>query len=167
MRFMLLRFDEKLLRCEKYMAGTLLAAMALLLISGVFFRYIIGMPFVWSESIARLLIVWLTFVGGSIAFAEKKHITVDSIIHFLPSVIQPLIRICIFLLVALTLGYMAYLGYLYCVSISRNTSPMLGISLAYFAMAMPISFVIGLFHVFVNVFLKHDFLVFESALDDA
>jgi TRAP-type C4-dicarboxylate transport system permease small subunit len=166
MKSLLLRFNTQLLCTEKWIAGALLGVMALLLVAGVFFRYVVGTPFVWSESVSRLLIVWLTFVGSSIAFAEKKHITVDSIIHFLPGVVRPLVRLCVFVLVALILGYMTYLGYLYCLSVSRNTSPMLGISLAYFAMAMPITFVIGLFHVFVNIFIKHDFLVFESALNE-
>lgn len=166
MKSVLLRLNSQLLLVEKWVAGSLLGAMAVLLVAGVFFRYVLGTPFVWSESVSRLLIVWLTFVGSSIAFAEKQHITVDSIIYFLPEILRPLIRMCIFVLVAITLGYMSYLGYLYCLSASRNTSPMLGISLAYFSMAMPITFVIGLFHVFVNVFLKRDFLVFESALDE-
>lgn len=166
MKLLLLRFNAQLLNAEKWIAGTLLGAMALLLVAGVFFRYVLGTPFVWSESVSRLLIVWLTFVGSSIAFAEKEHITVDSIIHFLPRMVRPLVRLFIFSLVTLTIGYMSYLGYLYCLSVSRNTSPMLGVSLAYFSMAMPITFVIGLFHVFVNVFLKHDFLIFESTLDE-
>ncbi|WNL41839.1 TRAP transporter small permease [Halomonas sp. PAMB 3264] len=166
MKSVLLRLDSQLLTVEKWLAGSLLGAMALLLVAGVFFRYVLGTPFVWSESVSRLLIVWLTFIGSSIAFAEKKHITVDSILYFLPGMVRPVIRMCIFALVAVTLGYMTYLGYLYCLSVSRNTSPMLGISLVYFSMAMPITFFIGLLHIFVNVFLKRDFLVFESALDE-
>lgn len=40
-------------------------------------RYLFGMPFSWSEEVARLAMIWLTFIAASYVMAEGNHIAVD------------------------------------------------------------------------------------------
>jgi len=39
----------------------------------------------WSESLVRLLVLWLAFLGASLVTAEKKHIKIDVFSAILPS----------------------------------------------------------------------------------
>jgi len=58
-------------------SGLLLASEVAVVSVGVFCRYILGRPLFWSEELARLLLVWLTFFGGIVALSRGQHITVD------------------------------------------------------------------------------------------
>jgi len=43
----------------------------------VFARYFFGAPFQWSEEVARLALIWMTFMAAAFVMAEGRHITVD------------------------------------------------------------------------------------------
>lgn len=60
-------------------SGLLLASEVAIVSAGVFCRYILGRPLFWSEEIARLILVWLTFFGGIVALYRGQHITVDAL----------------------------------------------------------------------------------------
>lgn len=162
----LVKANQSLLTIEKMAIGLILGIMALLLILGVVFRYILGSPFVWSESVSKLLIVWLTFAGTSVAFAEKQHITVDSVLTVFPVYVRRFVYALVFVLSVVILGYMAYLGYVYCQTVASSTSPILGISLAWFAYAMPLLFVCSIFHLLANLFIERSMNAFETNMEN-
>ena len=45
----------------------------------VFARYVFGAPFSWSEEVARLCLIWLTFISAAFVMAQGRHIAVDMI----------------------------------------------------------------------------------------
>lgn len=44
---------------------------------GVFTRYVMGEQAKWTEELARFLLVWVTLIGGAVAFGTKGHLGVD------------------------------------------------------------------------------------------
>lgn len=62
---------------ERVLLIVILAALVSILAAQVVFRYLIGSPLVWSEELARYLLVWCTFLGVSLAVREGAHISVD------------------------------------------------------------------------------------------
>jgi TRAP-type C4-dicarboxylate transport system permease small subunit len=44
---------------------------------GVFTRYAIGEQAKWTEELARFLLIWVSLLGGAVAFGEKAHLGVD------------------------------------------------------------------------------------------
>ena len=44
---------------------------------GVFTRYALGEQAKWSEELARFLLIWVTLLGGALAFGVKAHLGVD------------------------------------------------------------------------------------------
>lgn len=44
---------------------------------GVFTRYTLGEQAKWSEELARFLLIWVSLLGGAVAFGEKAHLGVD------------------------------------------------------------------------------------------
>jgi TRAP-type C4-dicarboxylate transport system permease small subunit len=70
---------------EKYLITSALLVMSLVLIAQVVMRYVFRSPFVWSEELARYLLIWLSMMGTSLAVRESRHISVD----FLPVFLGP------------------------------------------------------------------------------
>jgi len=44
---------------------------------GVFTRYIMGEQAKWTEELARFLLIWVSLLGGAVAFGTKGHLGVD------------------------------------------------------------------------------------------
>jgi TRAP-type C4-dicarboxylate transport system permease small subunit len=58
----------------------LIVAVLLLVVDvvwGVFTRYIMGEQAKWTEELARFLLVWVSLLGGAVAFGTKGHLGVD------------------------------------------------------------------------------------------
>ncbi|MFV0360349.1 TRAP transporter small permease [Tropicimonas sp.] len=71
----LLRFLDANL--ERFLVAAILFALVAILAAQVAFRYLLGAPLVWSEELARYLLVWCTFIGVSLAVREGRNISVD------------------------------------------------------------------------------------------
>ena len=52
-------------------------SMAVLVAVQVFFRYVLNHSLFWSEELARYLLVWLTFLGASVAYYRNVHPGID------------------------------------------------------------------------------------------
>ncbi|WP_319518195.1 TRAP transporter small permease [uncultured Martelella sp.] len=65
---------------ERILLTIALLVMATVLFAQVIMRYFLRSPFVWSEELARYVLVWAAIIGVSLAVRERKHISVD----FLP-----------------------------------------------------------------------------------
>ncbi|MBA2300969.1 MAG: TRAP transporter small permease [Chloroflexi bacterium] len=61
------------------LAAGFLTAVVVVILIGVVARYIVHISLPWSEELARLLLVWLTFLGAAAATAQRSHIRVDTI----------------------------------------------------------------------------------------
>jgi TRAP-type transport system small permease protein len=61
-----------------------LALMSVLVFANVVLRYAFDSGIAWSEELARLLFVWLIFLGAILASREHMHIGFDSLVRRLP-----------------------------------------------------------------------------------
>lgn len=60
--------------------AVLICAVVLLVLDvvwGVFTRYVMGEQAKWTEELARFLLVWVSLLGGAVAFGIKGHLGVD------------------------------------------------------------------------------------------
>ncbi len=55
----------------------LMAALVFDVLWGVISRYALGQQAKWSEELARLLLVWVSLFGASVAFGMKAHLGLD------------------------------------------------------------------------------------------
>jgi TRAP-type C4-dicarboxylate transport system permease small subunit len=65
---------------EKTIASLFLLVILSTMAAQVFARYVFGAPFQWSEEVARLALIWLTFISAAFVMAERRHIAVDMIL---------------------------------------------------------------------------------------
>ena len=68
---------------------------------GVFTRQVLDNQPAWTEELARLLLVWLSILGGVLAYADDAHLGVDVLVsHFAPDthkLARLVSHICVFL----------------------------------------------------------------------
>ncbi len=64
---------------EQFFAAFALMVIVSTMGAQVFARYFFGAPFSWSEEVARLALIWMTFLAAAFVMAEGRHITVDVI----------------------------------------------------------------------------------------
>ncbi len=65
-------------------------AMAMALVTGlqVFFRYGLNHSLFWSEEVGRILLVWITFLGATVAYRRKAHVGIDVVVRRLAPAAQ-------------------------------------------------------------------------------
>ncbi|QNB46029.1 TRAP transporter small permease subunit [Thermanaerosceptrum fracticalcis] len=68
---------------------------------GVFSRYVIKNPYIWTEEIARFCMIWLTFIGGSVAMKQRELVNFSVLIDSIPAKFSKFLRLVNTLLIIL------------------------------------------------------------------
>ncbi len=70
-------FRKAMTRILQWIVIALTGVLVLDVLWGVLSRYAFGQQAKWSEELARLLLVWVSLFGASVAFAMKAHLGLD------------------------------------------------------------------------------------------
>lgn len=57
----------------------LVAAMSIMCLAQVFWRYALGSPLVWTEEASRYAFIWVSYLSGWLAWKYRRHIALDLI----------------------------------------------------------------------------------------
>lgn len=140
----------------------LIVLMAGMIFAQVVSRYIFQSPLSWPEEITRLMLVWLTFVGGYVAFREDKHIGFDLFLKKLPNALQRILWYFTNACIMLFAFVMIWKGLEYALEFVGERLPYSGLNLGIFAyMVFPVSGVLIAMQVLLNiaaVFRKKNFV---------
>jgi C4-dicarboxylate transporter DctQ subunit len=82
------RADQALCWAETAFIGGALAFASLLLFTNVVLRYVFLAPISWAEELTLYTMVWIVFIGSSVAIRTRGHIAID----LLPLVLSPAAR---------------------------------------------------------------------------
>ena len=129
------------------------ASMTLVAILGVFFRYIMQSPFMWTEEVARYLLVWLGFTAINIALRQNRHIKVEIIAKLVPPVVAKIVGYLVDALVAFFFIVLLKQGYLLTVN-NIMTASTLHLSMSWILAAVPAAAALTLIQLFLNVIKK-------------
>jgi TRAP-type transport system small permease protein len=94
----------------RIMAGTMFGTIVVLTIAQVFFRFVLDSPLIWSEELARILLVWTTFIGAVVVCWDGTHLNVDVFFIKLPPGPRRWVRAFNALMAILFLTILAYFG---------------------------------------------------------
>lgn len=75
------------------MVGVVLASMVGIVFMNVVLRYVLNSGLTWAEEAARILFVWLIFLGAVMASRANAHLSVDMLLDRLPPLGQRLLGI--------------------------------------------------------------------------
>ncbi|MDO8461618.1 MAG: TRAP transporter small permease [Deltaproteobacteria bacterium] len=82
---LLVSLNSWLARVEEFILSTALLAMVLLAFLQVILRNFFSFGIVWSDLLVRHMVLWVGFLGASLATREKNHIRVDLFSRFIPA----------------------------------------------------------------------------------
>lgn len=85
-------FSERLTVVLEFLALACMAVMTVLIVAQVVLRYVFNDPLTWSEELARIVFIYMTFLGIGAAYGRRRHMFVDAIVILLPMKIQRAIQ---------------------------------------------------------------------------
>ena len=74
-----------------YFAMTLLVGMAVVIIVNVFMRFVLNSGLRWGEEVAKLFMVWFTFIAMAIGVKQGLHISLHLLPKNLPAKLEKLL----------------------------------------------------------------------------
>jgi C4-dicarboxylate transporter DctQ subunit len=115
----------------------LLGMMSIVILLGVFFRYVLIEPLPWSEDLGRYLMIWIALFGVGVVMQNGAHVAVTVFVERMPNRLR-----LAFLLIAkaLVLGFalaMGYLGIKLLLTMMPQISPTLHIRMRWVYMGFP------------------------------
>jgi len=112
----------------------------------VFARYFFGSPFSWSEEVARLALIWMTFLAAAFVMAEGRHITVDVLSHRLSRRGQFWLDCLSHVIVAGTCLLLLVGGIRFVWYVGKVGSPSLGVPMSWWYGAVGVGLLLMTFH---------------------
>jgi TRAP-type C4-dicarboxylate transport system permease small subunit len=101
------RFFDLVDRMVKFICMCLFGAMTIIIFIQIVGRYVLPIPYSWTEELARYLMIWGAFIGACSLIRTGENISVDFFIEKLPvklkNRINDVIEIIIFFLIAYVL----------------------------------------------------------------
>ncbi|MBA4423249.1 MAG: hypothetical protein C0390_09150 [Syntrophus sp. (in: bacteria)] len=82
------RFAEGLTASLEYLTMACIAIMSILVIAQVVLRYVFNDPLTWSEEMARIVFIYLSFIGIGAAYGRRRHMFIDALIIVLPAKVK-------------------------------------------------------------------------------
>ena len=103
------------------------ASMSIIVISQVVSRYALNHSLFWSEELARYILVWLTFLGSSVAYFRGMHPGINIIHRKLPPHLKRLATLFVLILSLLFFGVMIWYGIQFSYFVRLQTTPALAL----------------------------------------
>ncbi len=117
----------------------------------VFFRYVIGAALSWPEEVAGILFVWYTLLGVVALAGSNAHIAFDVIEQKAPRIVGFLIKVLSQTIIILYGLVMVVYGWKYLRAFPFETSPAAGINLVWLKSAIPLSGILIVIYVSLNL----------------
>lgn len=116
----------------------------------VFSRYIFNHPLRWTEELSLICLIWITFLGGAVAFERDTHFRLNGIAEKAPGVLKKIINMIVLLIQMVYIGVVFYGGIKIISSIKMGVTPALGIPVKFTYVGL----IVGALFMFINVFMK-------------
>ena len=124
-RIMLFRIGQ----IEMLLAAAILVGIVLMIVVQVMLNAGLGRPITWEQEAGAYALVWLTFIGASIALKYMRHVTIVSFVGKTPARVRCAIRAIVFGIILWTLYVLM-----------RELSPIMTIEARTTTVALPVDF---------------------------
>ncbi|WP_353669357.1 TRAP transporter small permease subunit [Marinomonas sp. THO17] len=139
----------------KYIACTMLVLNLLVLLNGVVSRYILNGAPIWSDELARFLMVGCVLFAMGFVYLSDDHMRVSIIGRLIPPRLHPFLLWYRWLAILAVSIFLAYASAKYALSLSRFHTAGLGVSKTLPLLSLPIGFtVLALFVLFRGPFVE-------------
>jgi TRAP-type C4-dicarboxylate transport system permease small subunit len=79
-----MRCNAAIRRGTELVIMVLMTFLVIVVVASVIFRYVLMSPLSWSEEVCRYVMIWLGFLGASLAVHEGLHVGVEFVVDCVP-----------------------------------------------------------------------------------
>lgn len=126
---------------DAVLAG-ILAVTTIILIAGVFFRYVLNDSLAWTDEIGGNLLGWISFLGAYSCFRKRLHLDFDMVLHHMSPQTRRWVQFASYLLVLLFVLAMAWMSWVVVNRVGGSYISSVDIPRGVFLAVLPISFVL-------------------------
>lgn len=136
---MIVLLCDGLVALAKFLLGASVAAIVLITLAAVWWRYVIDNPLSWIEQVSNMIFIWMVFLGSAVLYRQNLHIGVDMFLDMLNERNREIWKWVV------ELGNLLFITVLFIYSLKLtidvlpNTAGALDISPAYYYAAAPVS----------------------------
>ena len=105
------RIDEVIDRVEQILLVILLSSMILIAFLQIVLRNFLSTGLDWGDSLVRNLVLWIGFIGATLATREGKHINIDAVSRSLPPLGRAMVEVCIHLFSCFICSLLTYASF--------------------------------------------------------
>lgn len=145
------RVSQSLNRRVKTVVCAMGMTMALVVAIQVVSRYAFNHSLFWSEELARFLLIWLSFLGATVAYCHGVHPGVDSLVRRLPEQWRTGTALIAYLAGAVLFTVMVVSGTKFAWFVRLQIFPATGIAKWIIMAVVPVSGVIFLVHCLAGI----------------
>ena len=139
---------------EKILSMILMFSMAVIVTLAVGFRYILNSPLSWAGKASIFLLIWISFIGGSLGLKYKSQASVTIVLEYVSSKVKRIILILGHMIMLVFLVLLIYYSISWILSPSvayqKSTAMLIPMWIPYSAVPLGLSFA-GI-HVLSNLF---------------
>jgi TRAP-type C4-dicarboxylate transport system permease small subunit len=121
----------------KFVIVLMLVVAFIALILQVLSRFVFRFPLTWSEELSRYLLIWITFIGASLAMRYQRLIRIEAAVNLLPEKLRKAVLavagLAVVVFCAIVFRYSLDLLQV----VSRQSSPSLHLSMSIPYLAIP------------------------------
>lgn len=103
--------DQWLGKLEQIFLTIFLSLMILLAFWQIVLRNLLATGLPWGDTLVRYLVLWVGFIGASLAAREGKHIHIDVALQWMPGIGKDLLQFITNLFSAFICGVLAFAAY--------------------------------------------------------
>ena len=96
---LLAKINEAICAAARNLAGLLLVAMLLVVVLQIVFRYVLNDSLIWSEEIAKAMMVWTAFLVAPWAYRVGANVRIELFITEMPPLFKNLLTLALNLMV--------------------------------------------------------------------
>ncbi len=113
--------------------------MVVVVAAQVFCRYVLNHSLFWSEELARYLLVWLTFLGATVAYHRRAHPSIDMLQARVAPSVAHVMTITGYLVALFFFGVLTVYGFQFAHFVRAQISPALQIPKWTVMVVLPLS----------------------------
>jgi TRAP-type C4-dicarboxylate transport system permease small subunit len=138
---------------EKYISIVLMFSMAVIVTLAVFFRYLLNAPLFWAGEVSIFLLIWVSFIGGSLGLKYKSQAAVTIALDYVPLKVKRIILVTGHVFMLAFLFLIIYYSYVWVfspsVAFQRSTSLLMPMWIPY--LIVPVGLTFASIHLIANM----------------
>lgn len=140
------RLDSAIITLTSWIVAYLTLQMTIVVLIGVFTRYVMNDALAWIEELARFSMIWLTWIGAGLALRRGAHLAVEFFVDRLSSTFRSIVILVGRLGILVFLFIVFWWGFQLTSSVSMQSTVALGVSMQVPYSAMPVGAVLLAYH---------------------